>query len=142
MEYRDEFEKDFMTRTLKIVKEYHGSYNATLIFNCLLGLLIVPRETSLYDKIPETGIKDSLALWGLNEESIKNYGKDKPRTIRQLVRHLRNSVAHFQIEPIQGNQRLVEGFKFSNQSGFRAEISLVELEIFVEKLSDHLINQY
>ena len=56
MEYRDEFERDFMLRTLDIIKDYQGKYDATLVINCLLGLLIVPRETSLYAKIPGDSI--------------------------------------------------------------------------------------
>jgi hypothetical protein len=141
MEYRDEFEKDFMSRTLKFVREYKGEYNATLIINCLLGLLVVPKETS-YDKIPNDPIRENLSSWGLSEECITNYGNQNPKTIRQLVRHLRNSVAHFKIEPIQGKGRLVEGFRFENRSGFMATITLPELRAFVEKLSNHLEAQY
>jgi hypothetical protein len=141
MEYRDEFEKDFMLRTLKIIREYKGEYDATLIINCLLGLLVVPRETS-YNKIPNDLIKENLSSWGLSENSITNYGYENPKTIRQLVRHLRNSIAHFQIEPIQGKSRLVEGFRFENRSGFMATIMLPELKAFVEKLSNHLETQY
>lgn len=142
MIFRDEFEKDFMLRTLKIIMGYQGEYDATLIVNCLLGLLIVPRETSLYEKIPDDLISDKLISWGLSKESIKSYGNENPKTIRQLVRHLRNSVAHFQIEPIQGNGKLVEGFRFKNKSGFMAELSLLELKAFVERLSNHLEKQY
>lgn len=130
-----------MVRTLEILKDYHGSYDATLILNSLLGLLIVPRETSLRDKIPNDPIRGNLQSWGIYEESILDYGDEKPTTIRDLVRNLRNSVAHFQIEPIQG-KNMVEGFRFNNRSGFQAKITLQELRTFVEKLSEHLKKQY
>src|SRR4051794_33161821 len=42
MSYVGPFEREFMKRTLTIVKEYQGEYDATLLLNCLLGLLIVP----------------------------------------------------------------------------------------------------
>jgi hypothetical protein len=61
MMYRD-FERDFMRRTLELVREYQGPYDATFLLNCLLGLLIVPAERSL-DEIPEDRV-ESLPNWG------------------------------------------------------------------------------
>lgn len=57
--------------------------------------------------------------------------------LRQLVRRMRNAVAHFQIEPISsaGN---VTGFKFKDRNGFHAEVSLAEIHGLVVKLAEHL----
>lgn len=63
MEYESYFIKDFMRRTLKIVRDYEGPYDATLLVNCLLGLLIVSKE-SLIASIPDTPFED-LAVWGI-----------------------------------------------------------------------------
>lgn len=47
MSYLDDFEHSFMRRTLQIIKDYKGKYDATILVNCLLGLLVVPREKFL-----------------------------------------------------------------------------------------------
>jgi hypothetical protein len=41
MENAQQFERDFMRRTLELVRSYRGPYDATDLLNCLLGLLIV-----------------------------------------------------------------------------------------------------
>jgi hypothetical protein len=139
VEYVDQFELEFMRRTLKIVQEYDGPLDATLLLNCLLGLLIVPKETSI-DKVPDDPIAN-LARWGISPTSIKQWGIKKgeslPQTIRQLVWSLRNSVAHFNIKPIE-QRRVCVGYDFSDASGFHAKITLHELRRFVEILASDL----
>ena len=51
MEYKQEFELDFMSRTREIIEQYKEPYEATLLINCMLGLLVVPKET-LFNDIP------------------------------------------------------------------------------------------
>jgi len=144
MEYAKDFEKDFMKRTLEIVREYNGRYDATILVNCLLGLLVVPKER-IFDRIPNEDICN-IAKWGIKLDSIKKYGKcscgDKhPKTLRQLVRSLRNSVAHFRITPIHADNK-VSGYAFKDSSGFAAELSLPELSDFVQRLSIHFENDH
>lgn len=143
MEYsRDDFSRDFVTRTLTIVKEYEGEYDASILLNCLLGLLIVPKE-KWFDRIPLDPI-EKLSDWGINPKSIHSFGIDrqgnpfKP-TLRQLVKSLRNSVAHFRIEPL-ANEGKCSGFSFSDQSGFEATVSLHELNSLVHRLASHLVD--
>ncbi len=137
MEYESEFAKSFMSRTIEIAKDYKGPHDATLLINCLLGLLIVPKEV-LMEGVPEVPFEN----WGIHPSSVKNFGKcdygyeHKP-SLRQLVRRLRNSVAHFKIEPIHINKE-VTGFKFQDRNGFNAQITLEELHDFVIKLAEHL----
>ena len=142
MEYEPNFAKSFMRRTLEIARDYAGPYDATLLVNCLLGLLIVPKE-ALIEKVPATPFQ-SLADWGINPTSIKSpgrceYGHEHSPNLRQLVRRMRNAVAHFRIEPYPKTGQ-VQGFSFKDKNGFNAEISLDELQQFVIKLSGHLEN--
>ena len=144
MEYKDEFEKKFMNRTLEIVKDYKGNYDATIIINCLLGLLVLPREIS-FDKISDESI-ENIKKWGINRESIKNTGRpnniiNDPNTLKSIIYNLRNSVAHFQITPVEQNREVV-GFKFKTNIDFLAVLSLQELINFVEYLSQKLKNSY
>jgi len=140
MSYNSDFERAFMERSLLLVKEYKGPYDATILMNCLLGLLIVPKESCL-KAIPTDPI-DNLRKWGISPSSIEDFGKSSdtdndPRTLRGLVWHLRNAVAHFRFEPRpeRGN---VKAFHFHDQSGFRATVELNELRDFVEKLANKL----
>lgn len=92
MEYEPEFAKSFMGRTLEIVQGYNGPYEATLLINCILGLLVLPKE-ALLDKIPTT----SLALsneWGIQLSCIKilgkcDYGHQHELNLRQQAAYFR-----------------------------------------------------
>lgn len=149
MMYSD-FERDFMRRTLELVRGYGGPFDATFLLNCLLGLLVVPAESSL-NAIPEDDV-EALNKWGISPSCVKSFGRfrspgpvresvDAPRTLRRMVKALRNSVAHFRIVPIHEADQ-VFGFRFSDESGFRAEIPLAELREFVERLSAHLDREF
>jgi len=140
MEYEQEFHIDFMQRTLKVLQEYDGEYDATLLLNALLGLLIVPKESS-FELIPPDPL-EMLTSWGIKPDSIKKFGKCRcgakhPETLRQLVKSLRNSVVHFRFTPIHKNRRCT-GFEFDDRSGFKAEISLCEIRNLTAKLAKHL----
>ena len=140
MEFSREFEREFMQRTLVLVKDYSGLLDATLLLNCLLGLLIVPKETSI-EKIPTDPI-EKFKDWGITPDSIKKFSKKTkknkyPKTLRGIVWSLRNSVAHFRFAPIHTN-KLVSGFQFHDLSGFNAKIEINEMKEFVEKLASYL----
>jgi len=131
-----------MRRTLEIAKTYNGPYDATLLINGMLGLLVVPKET-LIDKIP-TAPFESLSEWGINPGSIRSagkceYGHEHSPNLRQLVRRMRNAVAHFKIAPFPSKGQ-VQGFTFQDRNGFDARISLPELHDLVVKLAAHLEN--
>jgi HEPN pEK499 p136 len=140
MEYAEEFERAFMKRTLSLIKSYDGPHDATLLLNCLVGLLIVPRETAL-NRIPLDPI-ESLSKWGLSPESILAIARatrqnPQPDTLRGIVYNLRNAVAHFRFTPIH-QQRKVKAFRFTDDNGFDATIPVQEMRVFVERLSQYL----
>ncbi len=137
MSYNSDFERDFMERSLILIKEYKGAFDATILLNCLLGLLIVPKESCL-KAIPLDPIEE-ISKWGISRESIKELGNskekdDNPNTLRGIVWHLRNAVAHFRFRPVPESGEVV-AFHFHDKSGFEAEIPLTELRVFVEKLA-------
>ena len=141
MEYDAEFARSFMERTLTLVTEYEGPLNATLLINCLLGLLIVPKEKLLIEKIPITAF-ESIADWGISPKSIKSFGKcdqghEHQPNLKQLVRRLRNAVAHFKIDPVHLNGK-VTAISFHDRNGFHAVVPLEELKEFVVRMSKHL----
>ena len=129
-----------MERTLKILQNYSGEYEATLLVNCLLGLLVIPKEV-FRTQLPSDSLT-KLSEWGINPSSIKCVGNptddnSKPSTIRGLVNNLRHSVAHFDVTPKSDGEN-VDAFVFKNRSGFHAEITLQEMRDFVRKLTASL----
>lgn len=141
MEYDPDFARSFMGRTLTLATEYDGPLDATLLINCLLGLLVVPKEALLIEKIPSTAFA-SIADWGISPTSIMSFGKcdqghEHQPNLKQLVRRLRNAVAHFKIDPIHCDGQ-VTAFSFRDRNGFHAVIQLEELKEFVARLSKYL----
>jgi hypothetical protein len=132
------FVLEFMRRTLEVVQNYSGPRDASILFNCLLGLLVVPKE-KMFAHIP-TDPLGSLHEWGIDPAVIKarkcECGERYPKTVRHLVRCLRNAVAHFNVRPINEGGACV-GFRLSN-GDFRVDLRVREMRAFVEKLAEHL----
>ena len=144
MSYLSNFERSFSEHTLAVLNEYTGQYDATLLINCLLGLLVLPKEGML-SAIPETPISE-LQQWGISPASIKNPGAvyspsdPDPNTLRGLVANLRHAVAHFRIQPVPKEGDVV-AFEFKNNRCLHAVIPISELRDFVRRLSAHLKEQ-
>lgn len=144
MSYLSNFERSFSQHTLALVQEYKGDFAATFLINCLLGLLIVPKETVL-KAIPITPLTD-LDEWGISPLAVRNPGFAKgkndpdPNTLRGLVFNMRHSVAHFHVKPVPADGE-VHSFEFKNERGLHAVVSIAELREFVSRLSAHLEKQ-
>lgn len=143
MEYESDFYLCFMKRTQQNLDNYEGVYDATQLLNSLLGLLIVPKE-KLFDEIPDISLNElSPSEWGdvsswVTQNVNGELGHEDSSTLRQFVRKLRNSVAHFHITP-RHESGVVRGFCFADGS-FNAEIPENELKKFVEQLASTLAN--
>jgi len=140
MSYNSDFERAFIERSLGLVQEYKGPHDATLLLNCLLGLLVVPKESCLA-AIPADPISD-LRKWGIDPSAISDFGRadrpdEDPHNLRGLVWRLRNSVAHFRFRP-EPEQGEVKAFHFHDKSGFKATVELAQLRTFVERLAAHI----
>jgi len=135
--YKD-IDIDFAKRTLKIIEQYDKAkqpgpenFEVTLLVNCLVGLLILPHERRI-NVIPDVGI-EKLREWSIDPSFINSWGgKGQRKTLRQLVRRLRNSVAHFHIEA-EGTEQDIERLKFSDRNGFSATIPVANLRAFVKQ---------
>lgn len=139
-----QFERDFMHRTRGNLARYNGEHESTMLLNCMIGLLIVPRER-LLRLLPDEPSWEP-ADWGIKREAIvcveRGQGRDLAgRSIRWFVVKLRNAVAHFHVLPVHQGGR-VKGFEFWDRSGFRAELCLESLRHFLERLLQWLENQW
>jgi len=134
---------------LKIIDQYGKciakdgeNYEVTLLVNCLLGLLVLPQQRR-HALIPDVSL-DRLSEWKIQSSFIKNWGtakkgKPAPKTLKEFVRRLRNSVAHFRIEA-GGTQADIERLNFSDTNGFSATIPVANLKSFVKKFASTIAN--
>lgn len=103
-------EYEFIDRTIKLIAQYNSilhqfpfeeQYNYTLTINCLLGLIVMPKE-KVITFIPTSKLtkafKGELGL----ERSEIGAGID---TLRDLIKALRHSVAHFDINVISEDDK-------------------------------------
>lgn len=145
---------DFVDTTLKIVKdliakpkEERHPYHVTLLTNCLLGLIVFPKENAL-GAIEPRPLKD-LKGWGVEPSHITlECQSDKCRqhkggnTPRHVVYHLRNAVAHAGVHPWGETEKEITLVKFvdwppeAEDPVFKAEIPVSALEIFAVKVAE------
>jgi len=159
MSFYKQQEFDFVDRTKQIIKQYDNGiipaekekYEVTLFLNCLVGLLILPQQ-KWYDDLP-TNITTSND-WGIDEAEIKiiknSNLKDEDKTIANIAKHLRNSVAHYRFEVFSDEKKEIKDIEFTDFKGkekieeektFEAKISVESLRKFTEKLTDVLIKK-
>jgi len=146
LSYNSDFQKDFIERSLLLIQQYNGQYDATVLMNCLLGLVIVPHERCFFE-LPCDPISDFEIKWGIPSSSIigqgnycqsKKYNPDGLQySFRFFVHDLRISIAHFKIQPVPESGP-VQSFRFCNDHGFVSEIPLENLREFVTKFANLL----
>jgi len=141
MSYNSDFQRQFIERSLDLVRTYSGEFDATNLINCLLGLLIIPHEVC-FENIPTTSLSD----FGIGADCVTEYGngaKGMPRSAesyntRLLVADLRHAIAHFHVTPLP-HQGQVQEFEFKNvRSGFAAVLTIGQLRTLVSKMADAL----
>lgn len=93
---------EFVERTLAVISQYEQlmynfefkhQYNHTLLINCLLGLIIFPKENNI-TFLPKTILDDNLKKEMGISESIFN---SEITNLKDLIICLRHSLAHFDI---------------------------------------------
>lgn len=130
-------EKDFVERTIHILHNYDGPYGVTLLINCLLGLIVLPKERD-YNHISEkNGV--TFADLGIDTGVVKSWGRicEEERTAARFIRCMRNSIAHIKIESL-GKEKEIEFLRFSDESGFEAILGIDELKQMVLHLADYI----
>ncbi|MCB5302952.1 HEPN family nuclease [Yersinia bercovieri] len=100
-----DFERDFVQRTIDLIHQYNDltqetpferQYNYTLTLNCLLGLIVMPKERAL-SWIPACRLSHELkADIGLIESTLPG----PEMTLKDLILKMRHSIAHFSIEVV------------------------------------------
>ena len=145
-----QFDYAFTRRTLELVSQSSaGPYDVTILINCLLGLLIVPKA-SVLAALPDVPVSD-LRSWGISSKSIRRFsagptggngrggrnGHDQGPTLRQLMERLRRAVARGNLKPRIANNRFV-GLEIRDGQGFHVVLTTLEMKRFVRKLAQYL----
>lgn len=117
--YRN-LEIDFIERTLNLISQYESilhryefekQYNHTLLVNCLLGLIVFPKEKSI-TYLPNERITEKLkGEMGIEQSYINNDNME----LKSLIVALRHSIAHFNIEFESNNdENLIDRIVFKD----------------------------
>lgn len=128
----------------RIESEPHAPqvYEVTQLINSMLGLLVFPQQAFI-DAIPETPLNELIAQgW---PQIRTTGGFEDIQHLKQLVRLLRNAIAHFNIEFLAPSGRLtgvrVWNRNKRNETTWQAELSLNDLERITERFTEMLLSQ-
>lgn len=113
-------------------------YEVTQLINSMLGLLVFPQQKHFH-AIPETPLAELPAQgW---PRIRPTGGFPDAANLRELVRYLRNAVAHFNVQFLAPSGQ-IEGIRlWNNRNGkksWEAELTLADLEALTSKFIDSL----
>ena len=144
MDYHQAVIVDFARRTrenllfIEHAEEQGASvFEVTQLANSMLGLLIFPQQRYM-NHIPETPLSDLVEQgW---PEIKPTEGKLEKDNLKQLVRTLRNSLAHCNVEFIANHEGHISGLRLWNTPPrqpkvltWKAELSLADLRTIAMK---------
>lgn len=145
MEYKD-LVRDFIERTLKNLErieealgEEKNVYEVTQLINSLLGLIVLPKEKEL-NKIEDINLED-LESKGWPKLNINgNYGDEN--SLRGVIRHLRNAIAHFRVT-LESKNGCLDSIIFEDNckcknTKFKCEMEIDSLKHFVKKFAEYM----
>lgn len=142
MEYQHLIE-DFARRTRDNLQRLNALkasgievYEVTALVNSMLGLLVFPQQRYV-DSIPETPI-DELANQGWPIPTVVG---EFPQVsnLRQLVRHLRNAISHFNVEFFTDGSGQIAGLIVwnvdprSTRTTWKARLSVSDLDAIAHR---------
>lgn len=137
MEYQN-FNIDFVKRTIELLESVETEYDVTLLINCLFGLIVIPTEYKYHRATYEKYAEKCL-------ENIKKYSfRRKCEDEQDLVRCIKNSLSHLNFQVGSDGSKLnmikfrdkkfyknINGVYFKNNNG-----NVTEIEFTVDKLRE------
>jgi hypothetical protein len=121
--------KDFALRTLKNLNALRDIqrnqpsvevYEITQLINSMLGLLVFPQQRYV-NNIPKVPLAELANRDWPIPEVVGNYPQVK--NLNQLLRYLRNAIAHFNLEFISDENKNIEGLRVWNVDPRTGEIT-------------------
>jgi len=139
----EELVSDFATRTrenLAVIRalQHQGQkvYEVTALMNSMLGLLVFPQQ-SYVQAIPETPLSE---LQGQGWPLPRVRGRFRQvRTLREMVRYLRNAVAHCNLKFTADSHGEIAGLivwnTYQRKKTWEAELTLEDLDGIADRFS-------
>lgn len=159
MEYQ-EIVRDFANRTkknLSLLRDIQAEspdsdvYEVTQLINSMLGLLVFPHQ-SYVNTIPELPLAQLRERGWPIPRIVGEYPQVKD--LNQLIKYLRNAIAHFNVRFIVDDQREIiglqvwnirerwlKGGKRNEEITWKAELSLAEIEIITDRFISLLLDE-
>lgn len=145
----EEVIRDFALRTRKnlevieqLQSEGHQVYEVTQLVNSTLGLLVFPQQEYV-NQIPRIPVAELKRTGWPIPKVTGNY--EQVQDLNQLIRYLRNAIAHFNIKFIGDGHNRVHLLKVWNEYGGRrtweAELSVDDLRRIAERFIAMLLNE-
>ena len=126
MDY-NQIEIDFIDRTIEIMNSYNSKNQVTLLLNCCLGLIVLPKERH-FNKIPDKNIPENGILWGISRKNVTVDCEDCGYNLRSVIRRIRNGLCHFKIESIPDEKNQIDKLVIKDRGKFKVELTINELK--------------
>lgn len=137
MEY-SQIEKDFVKRTLQLIEQYKGEYEVTLLINCCLGLLVLPKE-KYFKSIPSRDIPINGALWGISRKSLIVDCPECGFKLNDIIRRLRNGICHFKINTIPDGTGVINQIEIKDRGKFKAVFTVNQFRELAISFGKHVV---
>lgn len=106
-EYTGKFDRDLLERTKHIIENVETEYEFTLLLNCSLSLICQPIEKLNTNIIENHGRKaKNYEIIDQVASALKKYNRNLNGSNLQILRCLRNGIAHLNISHTNLNGRL------------------------------------
>ena len=142
--------KEFLTRTIALVKKYEGKLDATLFMNACVGLLFIATEkygneikkldsSNYFDKVIDVNKIQVCRKYVKSKRSFEN----EEANLFNVCKHFRNSIAHCNFELKKGSDGLVGTVLFQDfydrvtprtkkdKMTFAYELPMVDFKAFI-----------
>ncbi len=140
-------EFDFIYRTKVIIEQYDKlklskseKFEVTLLLNCLVGLLILPQQ-NWFNSLPTDLVTQK--EWGIDQQHISVIKIGEIKNVKNVARHLRNSIAHYNFKAFDNKSNDISSIKFEDydqkNKTFEAIIPISSIKHFVTKLTNTFV---
>lgn len=130
-------------RTLQQSQPDSEVYEITQLINSMLGLLVFPQQRYM-NRIPKMPLNElSEQGWSI-PKVVGNY--PQVENLNQLVRYLRNAIAHFNLEFVSDGYGKIQGLivwntdpRRNGEITWKAELTIQDIENITDKFTNLLI---
>lgn len=139
-----DFPKSFIERTICNVNNYKGHYEVTNLINNCMGLLVILSNSDLI-KLSDYTFDETNHRFRITRSNIQ-YESSNDYSLRNVVRHIRNGLAHGRIkQQTEENDiigiRIHDKYNDASNENFAIELSINEFRDFVFSLSEYYLQQ-